>query len=98
MIIYIILSLGFSFILFILLLHTDFPSPVCAWLTFYRSLVSFIKTGQLYPLIDGCDYVENMEPTPDNVESIKCKRCGKYSTSWTWGTFKNGGDNGNKAI
>lgn len=54
------------------------PHPVCFARWIWRSL----RCGAW---VEGHDYVILDEPTPENVQVLRCERCGEVSVAWDWG-------------
>lgn len=55
-------------------------SPICLARFLWRSF-------KCRAWVSGHEF-EIEEPTPKNVQVLRCKECGTYSISWTWGEFR----------
>lgn len=60
--------------------------PLC----FLRGLWLTVTCGgvQKWVWVSGHAYIEDSEPTPPNVQVLRCQNCGHYSVGWDWTGFK----------
>lgn len=56
-------------------------NPICIARKIYRCLATLQN-------VSGCDYAISDEPTPKNVQLLKCTTCGKVEICWSFEDIK----------
>ena len=56
------------------------PHPVCFSRWLYRSIRCMAN-------VDGHNFAIGQEPTPPNIQVLRCRTCGDSRVVWDWGSL-----------